>query len=1007
MVKVTRQNDRLSDGKSQQTEEILQKMKEASIEETAAKLAASHGFAYVDLSLFPIEEEEVALIPEEDARRLGFILLQKRSLQALFAIADPENQEALTYITDFSEKRGWEHELYVVSRPALERAWETYSKRAIIDNLDLVRVSLQGEDLEQFEKDFGELISLKENRPTTTSHSMEVILAGAKKLGASDIHLEPEELSVRLRYRVDGVLQNVGSLTPAIYHQLLSRVKMIGKMRLNVRDKAQDGHFFITLANKRIDVRVNIIPGKYGESVNMRLLSGDDVIVDINSLGLRGLAREEVLRQIEKPHGLVLNTGPTGSGKTTTLYTLLNNINRPGTKIITVEDPIEYSLPGIVQTEVSKDKTYTFASALRAIVRQDPDVILIGEIRDDETADIAVNAALTGHLVLSTLHANSAPGAIPRFMELGVKPSILTASINILIAQRLVRKLCDTCKQSYEPAKETLDFIVRLITVISPKAKIAIPKDIGKLWKAVGCADCHFTGFKGRIGIFEVFTMTPEIVTIIEDLGTEEEIFRAALENGMVTMTQDGILKTLDGTTTIEEVSRVTDQSDMLKSIYLNLMSSDLSHASFIPADLFSKTLESISSFQEFETYSLTADSKLRLQIIFAAAIGLHAGDIHVEPSDKDFAIRFRIDGMLQTIARFPLNEYPSFIGEIKNLVGLKTSQRAGITDKRFSITLEKPIDSAPNGQVDVRLSLIPGGFGETVVMRLLNQSASKLNLDTLALRKQNLDRILTAAGNPNGIILNTGPTGSGKTTTLYSTLTLLNKPESKIITVEDPIEYQMPGVLQTQVNEAEGYTFSTALRALLRQNPDILMIGEIRDDETAQIAIQAATTGHLVLSTLHTNSAAGAISRLMKMGVSGDDIANAGGLLIAQRLVRKLCDQCKHSRVPTDTERATIKKALTTLSPQITDTPKDITEIWGKVGCSSCNGTGYSGQIVLSETIPLDNDIKDLIARGALTHELEEKAVENGMITIAQDGILSVIEGRTTLEEVERVTDV
>ena len=242
---------------------------------------------------------------------------------------------------------------------------------------------------------------------------MEIILAGARKLNGSDIHLEPEEDSSGLRYRIDGVLQEIGKLPQELYRLLISRIKMISKMRLNIRKEAQDGHFFVDLDGKRIDVRVSSIPGKHGENINMRLLSGDDVIVDVGALGLRGLAYDEVMKQVVKPNGLILNTGPTGSGKTTTLYTLLNHINQPDMKVITVEDPIEYTIPGIVQTEISKNKAYTFATALRAIVRQDPDVILVGEIRDDETADITVNAALTGHLVFSTIHANRPPPLFP------------------------------------------------------------------------------------------------------------------------------------------------------------------------------------------------------------------------------------------------------------------------------------------------------------------------------------------------------------------------------------------------------------------------------------------------------------------------------------------------------------------------------------------------------------------------------------------------------------------
>lgn len=1007
MVKITHGDISPSDEKNKQADDLLQKMRSVSIEETASRLAVMYGLPYIDLALFPVEEESLSLINEADARRLGLALFQKKSTRASFAILDPNNKETLEFITKVAQERGWEVELYVVSIPALEAAWKTYSKHTFIDSLDLVRVSLKGDDLETFDKNFGELLELKENHRLNTSRATEIILAGAKKLDASDIHIEPEEERARLRYRIDGVLQDIGMLPLAVYRLLLSRIKMIGKMRLNVRDRAQDGHFFVNLDEKRIDIRVNSIPGKYGESINMRLLSSDDVIADIDSLGLRGLAREEILKEVERPHGMILNTGPTGSGKTTTLYTLLHHINRPGTKIITVEDPIEYSLPGIVQTEVSKDKSYTFATALRAIVRQDPDVLLVGEIRDDETADIAVNAALTGHLVLSTLHANGAPAAVPRLIELGVKPSLITASLNIIIAQRLVRVLCKKCRTSYEPAKSTFDVITKLITIISPKANVTLPKKIDVLWKATGCAECHFTGYKGRIGIFEIFSLSKEIIEIINNMGNEREILKAALEGGMVTMTQDGILKTLEGITTLDEIWRVTDQVDMLKEIFLELMSGDLQRTLFIPENLSSDVAKHLSSLTEFSRYANTIDSQLRFQSIFSAAIVSRAGDIHIEPGNETFSVRFRIDGILQNAATFPINDYPSLISEIKTLVGLKIGERAGVTDKRFSVTLEKSPDAGVSERIDIRLSLIPGGFGETIVMRLLNQSATTLDLETLDIRKQNIEKILASIKKPNGIILNTGPTGSGKTTTLYSTLSLLNKPEVKIITVEDPIEYQMQGVLQTQVNEAEGYTFSTALRSLLRQNPDILMIGEIRDDETAQIAIQSANTGHLVLSTLHTNSAAGTIPRLMKMGVSGDDLANAGGSLIAQRLVRRLCKECKELAPLSDEDAQKVTQTLASLSEKAGITPPANKQTaWIHKGCPVCHGTGYSGQLVLSEVIPLDNDIKDLIARGALTHEIEEKALENGMITIAQDGVLAVLEGRTTLEEVKRVTD-
>ena len=995
------------DLKNEQTQAVLKKLRETSIEEVASQLAQKAGFPYIDLHIFPIGSEDVLLIPEADALRLNLILFHKKGVQVRFAIIDPENQETLDYIETISTPKGWETEIYVVSKPSFDRALLQYKKRTFIDNLDLVRVELSGSDLEQFDQDFKELLSIQENRTLNTSRAMEIILAGAKKLDASDIHFETEEHSTRLRFRIDGVLQDIGDLPPDVYKLMLSRVKMLGKMRLNVRKEAQDGHFYIDIEGKRIDIRVNSIPGKYGESINMRLLSSDDIIVDVDQLGLRGLANEHVIKETKKPHGMILNTGPTGSGKTTTLYTLLSTLNDAGTKIITIEDPIEYSLPGLVQTEVAKDKSYTFATALRAIVRQDPDVVLVGEIRDDETADIAVNAALTGHLLFSTIHANSAAAAVPRLIELGVKPTLITSAMNIIIAQRLVRKLCPHCTTSYEPAKETLDSITRLISIISPKAKVSIPQNVAKLWEAHGCQKCHMTGYKGRIGIFEVLTMTPEVIEIINNLGSEAEIFKAALENGMITMTQDGILKALEGITTLDEVWRVADQTEILQNIYSKLMPSALSRASLVTGALYEEVKNHLESLQAFASFVGQQNSSLRLPTLFAAAVAMKAGDIHIEPTEKSFEVRFRIDGILKTVAAFPLNEYPGFMGEIKLLGGMKAGEIAGVTDSRFSINFEQENENIDGNKVDIRLSIILGGFGETVVMRLLNQSATKLDLEALNIRKQNLDRLLEAIEKPYGMILNTGPTGSGKTTTLYSILARLNKPEIKIITVEDPIEYQIAGLLQTQTNDEAGYTFANALRALMRQNPDIIMIGEIRDDETAEIAIQSASTGHLVLSTLHANSAAGTVSRLLKMGTSGDDLANAGNLFMAQRLVRKLCDRCKQESAPTAEETAILERILASISPASGVEIPASRKIWREGGCPNCNGTGYTGRMTIIEAMPIDNDIQELIGRGALVHEIEEKAVEHGMLTMAQDGILCVLEGKTSLEEVKRVTEI
>ena len=381
----------------------------------------------------------------------------------------------------------------------------------------------------------------------------------------------------------------------------------------------------------------------------------------------------------------------------------------------------------------------------------------------------------------------------------------------------------------------------------------------------------------------------------------------------------------------------------------------------------------------------------------------MNVGDIHIEPEEKVVKVRFRIDGILQTVAEIPLNEYPSFLGSIKFLSGFASEVRSGVLDSRFAITLEKPFKNINEKKIDVRVSIILGGYGETVVMRLLNKSSVALEIGKLGLRKQNLEKILEETKKPNGIFLNTGPTGSGKTTTLYSILRELNDPKVKIITVEDPIEYQLEGILQTSVNDKEGYNFATALKALLRQNPDIMMIGEIRDEETAGIAVQAALTGHFVLSTLHTNDSAGSIQRLINMGVRNDDLATAINALMAQRLIRKLCD-CKKERKLTEEEKEKIKKVLEKLSPKSGLQIPELDHVWEPVGCEKCNKIGYKGRTTISEVLVVDRDIEEMINSGASSSQIHDKAVENGMITMEQDGVLKVLEGETTFDEVNRV---
>ena len=389
---------------------------------------------------------------------------------------------------------------------------------------------------------------------------LEAILGGAISLDASDIHIEPEEKEVKLRLRLDGILHNVLNFDFKIYRTLLSRIKLLSGLKLNVTDRPQDGRFTILLKGTTIEIRASTLPAEYGESIVLRLLNPKSLI-EMEKLGLRKDLIKIFEREIKKPNGMIIVTGPTGSGKTTTLYAILKRINTPEIKIITIEDPIEYHLEGISQTQVDPTKGYDFARGLKSIMRQDPDVILVGEIRDLETAEIACQAALTGHLVFSTLHTNDAAGAVARLVDLGVRPVSIAPAINMVVAQRLPRRVCPNCVKFVEPSKEELEKIKKGLAGV--KKEILPPvffDEKFKVPKVKGCQNCNLTGYRGRVGIFETFLVDDEMERFILTNPSIVDMKRSAIKKGMVLMHQDGLIKVLEGITTIEEVERVTGE---------------------------------------------------------------------------------------------------------------------------------------------------------------------------------------------------------------------------------------------------------------------------------------------------------------------------------------------------------------------------------------------------------------------------------------------------------------
>jgi len=402
---------------------------------------------------------------------------------------------------------------------------------------------------------------IEKNLKKEVTQLVEVILGGAINLDASDIHIEPEEERVKLRIRIDGVLHDILFFNRKIYRTLLSRFKLLSGIKLNVTDRAQDGRISVLVNQEAVEIRVSTLPSEYGETIVMRILNPKHLI-EIEELGIREDMLEVFKKQIQQPNGMIIVTGPTGSGKTTTLYAILRRIRRPEIKIITIEDPIEYHLEGISQTQVNPKKGYDFANGLKAIVRQDPDVILVGEIRGFETAKIALQAALTGHLVLTTLHTNDAAGTVARLQALGEKPVNIAPAINLAIAQRLVRKVCKKCLRLRKIKEEELRKIKKVLNSLSKTAKkrIKIPplnKNL-RIPDPRGCPACNFTGFKGRIGIFEFFLVDEEMENFILKSPSISDLRKKAKEKGMVSMKEDGIIKVLKNQTTLEEVERVT-----------------------------------------------------------------------------------------------------------------------------------------------------------------------------------------------------------------------------------------------------------------------------------------------------------------------------------------------------------------------------------------------------------------------------------------------------------------
>ncbi len=532
-----------SDQKRKPLEQLLVE-KELIADEELGKIIAQYlGVQFVALSKEKIDPDLLALIPELVAKSKGVIAFSRDDRGTKVGMLDPRDLETLNLI----EKRLGDSALpYLITKRDLKNALAKY-KPGIRDAFQKLLKRFTDKNLSREEKD------------EITVQMVDTLLQYGQQNKASDVHIEPYQDKVMVRFRIDGILHEVLQLPKELEDLIVMRIKILAQLRTDEHRAAQDGRLQFKAGQEEVDVRVSIVPVTEGENVVMRLLSATTRQFGLRDLGFSENNFQKIQEAIKKPHGMILVTGPTGSGKTTTLYAVIKILNKPEVHIATIEDPVEYDIEGVRQIQVNPKTNLTFAKGLRAIVRQDPDIIMVGEIRDEETAGIAVNSALTGHLVLSTLHTNDAVTTLPRLLDMGVEPFLVASTVNIAIAQRLVRKTCEKCRASYPITKEELTLIkndARLQEIFTEQGH----QDLGKLrfFKGSGCKVCGATGYIGRTGVFEVLEMADNIKELVVKRAASGELMKIAQQNGMQTMLEDGIEKVMAGVTTLQEVLRVT-----------------------------------------------------------------------------------------------------------------------------------------------------------------------------------------------------------------------------------------------------------------------------------------------------------------------------------------------------------------------------------------------------------------------------------------------------------------
>lgn len=542
-------SESLSSGKDHETiAKSLQLANEVAIAKAKAELS---NVPFIDLGERAISPEILNTIPEPVARRYTVIPFEHKPSDNLLsvAMADPLDLQVIEFLEQKSGKR---IKPFMGLESQIKSAIDLHYTHSLGAEVSAALKETTGSAVKTIKAErLGEII-----REAPIAKIVSTLLEFAIRNKASDIHIEPQETRTRVRYRIDGILHEKLALPRSVHDAVVSRIKILSNMKIDEKRVPQDGRFNYQLGEDEVDLRVSTLPTVFGEKIVMRLLKKTGGIPSLNDLGLRGVALKNLEQVITRPHGIVLMTGPTGSGKTTTLYSILSKLNTTRVNIVTLEDPVEYQIPGINQVQINPQAGLTFANGLRSFLRQDPNIILVGEVRDNETAELAIQAALTGHLVFSTLHTNNAAGAIPRLLDMGVEGFLVSSALNAVAAQRIVRKICPTCKTQYAAEAKIIQDIQK---VLGPLAPQNLQSGQVQLSKGRGCSSCTDTGYIGRIGIFEVLPISDTVRKLVVERATSTDIEKQARAEGMITLLQDGYLKVLEGITTIEEVLRVAE----------------------------------------------------------------------------------------------------------------------------------------------------------------------------------------------------------------------------------------------------------------------------------------------------------------------------------------------------------------------------------------------------------------------------------------------------------------